>query len=103
MLPGAVPSPIMATCQGFAWSSLTNEEGRSRLGIEVTLKSFWAQSLNTSRRAAAANPPWTHCVEPIEIITADGFRKHGTLLSKHEIVQNALDLLTMVNADPDGS
>jgi hypothetical protein len=85
----------MATCQGFAWSSLTNEGGRSRLGIEVTLKSFQAiQSHNTSRRAAAANPLWEHCVEPIEIITADGFRKHGTLLSKHEIVQNALDLLT---------
>jgi hypothetical protein len=47
----AVPSPIKATCQGLAWSSLTNEEGRSRLGIEVTLKSFRAiQSHNTGVR-----------------------------------------------------
>ena len=37
----AVPSPIMATCQGVARSSLNNEGGRSRLGIEVTLKIFF--------------------------------------------------------------
>jgi len=37
----AVPSPIMATCHGFAWSRPTNKWGRSRLEIEVTLKSNW--------------------------------------------------------------
>src|SRR5215510_302879 len=35
----AVPSPIMATCQGFAWSRPAGESGGSLLEIEVTLKS----------------------------------------------------------------
>src|SRR6516165_6441419 len=35
----AVPSPIMATCHGFAWSKPADEWGRSRLEIEVTLES----------------------------------------------------------------
>src|SRR5215469_3502881 len=35
----AVPSPIMATCQGFAWSRPADEWGGSLLEIEVTLKS----------------------------------------------------------------
>src|ERR1700726_615941 len=70
----AVPSPIMAICQGFAWSSLNNEEGRSRLGIEVTLKSF--RAIPTRVDESPRSIQLGHCVEPIEIFTADGFRKH---------------------------
>jgi hypothetical protein len=34
-----MPDPIMVICQGFAWSRPAGEWGRSRLEIEVTLKS----------------------------------------------------------------
>src|SRR5215831_15064704 len=56
----AVPSPIMATCQGFAWSRPADEWGGSLLEIEVTLKSrsfAFIPAINIHARKASHSHP----------------------------------------------
>jgi hypothetical protein len=52
-----VPSPIIAICQGLAWSKPADERGEACLEIEVTLKSSWfdfipAIDIHAERRRA---------------------------------------------------
>src|SRR5215475_4385519 len=55
-----VPSPIVATCQGFAWSRPADEWGGSLLEIEVTLKSrlfAFIPAINIHARKASHSHP----------------------------------------------